>query len=215
MSRPNIKVLLVDDHVLVLDGLVARLQLESHIEIIGTAKNGEEALQKAQQLAPDVVLMDVSMPVLGGIEAAKRFREELPQIKVLMLSMHHDREYILPLVQSGASGYVLKDVSVNELIMAIDTVFQGGTYFSAGASQSLFTMPDKSPDALPSANESLTRRELDVLIALTSGHANKEVARRLNISVRTVETHRQNLKNKLDIHTLAGLTKYAIEQGLI
>ncbi|MEC8082044.1 MAG: DNA-binding response regulator [Marinomonas sp.] len=215
MSRPNIKVLLVDDHVLVLDGLVARLQLESHIEIMGTAKNGEEALQKAQQLAPDVVLMDVSMPVLGGIEAAKRFREELPQIKVLMLSMHHDREYILPLVQSGASGYVLKDVSVNELIMAIDTVFQGGTYFSAGASQSLFTMPDKSPDALPSANESLTRRELDVLIALTSGHANKEVARRLNISVRTVETHRQNLKNKLDIHTLAGLTKYAIEQGLI
>ncbi|RUM55621.1 MAG: DNA-binding response regulator, partial [Marinomonas sp.] len=115
----------------------------------------------------------------------------------------------------GASGYVLKDVSVNELIMAIDTVFQGGTYFSAGASQSLFTMPDKSPDALLSANESLTRRELDVLIALTSGHANKEVARRLNISVRTVETHRQNLKNKLDIHTLAGLTKYAIEQGLI
>ena len=215
MSRPNIKVLLVDDHVLVLDGLVARLQLESHIEIMGTAKNGEEALQKAQQLAPDVVLMDVSMPVLGGIEAAKRFREELPQIKVLMLSMHHDREYILPLVQSGASGYVLKDVSVNELIMAIDTVFQGGTYFSAGASQSLFTMPDKFPDALPSANESLTRRELDVLIALTSGHANKEVARRLNISVRTVETHRQNLKNKLDIHTLAGLTKYAIEQGLI
>lgn len=215
MSRPNIKVLLVDDHVLVLDGLVARLQLESHIEIMGTAKNGEEALQKAQQLAPDVVLMDVSMPVLGGIEAAKRFREELPQIKVLMLSMHHDREYILPLVQSGASGYVLKDVSVNELIMAIDTVFQGGTYFSAGASQSLFTMPDKSPDALLSANESLTRRELDVLIALTSGHANKEVARRLNISVRTVETHRQNLKNKLDIHTLAGLTKYAIEQGLI
>ncbi|TDR13185.1 response regulator transcription factor [Marinomonas communis] len=215
MSRPNIKVLLVDDHVLVLDGLVARLQLESHIEIMGTAKNGEEALQKAQQLAPDVVLMDVSMPVLGGIEAAKRFREELPQIKVLMLSMHHDREYILPLVQSGASGYVLKDVSVNELIMAIETVFQGGTYFSAGASQSLFTMPDKSPDALPSANESLTRRELDVLIALTSGHANKEVARRLNISVRTVETHRQNLKNKLDIHTLAGLTKYAIEQGLI
>lgn len=215
MSRPNIKVLLVDDHVLVLDGLVARLQLESHIEIMGTAKNGEEALQKAQQLVPDVVLMDVSMPVLGGIEAAKRFREELPQIKVLMLSMHHDREYILPLVQSGASGYVLKDVSVNELIMAIETVFQGGTYFSAGASQSLFTMPDKSPDALPSANESLTRRELDVLIALTSGHANKEVARRLNISVRTVETHRQNLKNKLDIHTLAGLTKYAIEQGLI
>ncbi|MBJ7549086.1 response regulator transcription factor [Marinomonas ostreistagni] len=215
MSRPNIKVLLVDDHVLVLDGLVARLQLESHIEIMGTAKNGEEALQKAQLLAPDVVLMDVSMPVLGGIEAAKRFHEELPQIKVLMLSMHHDREYILPLVQSGASGYVLKDVSVNELIMAIDTVFQGGTYFSAGASQSLFTMPDKSLDPAPAANESLTRRELDVLIALTSGHANKEVARRLNISVRTVETHRQNLKNKLDIHTLAGLTKYAIEQGLI
>lgn len=215
MSRSNIKVLLVDDHVLVLDGLVARLELESHIQIMGTARNGEEALEQAQQLKPDVVLMDVSMPVLGGIEAAKRFREELPDIKVLMLSMHHDREYILSLVQSGASGYVLKDVSINELIMAIETVYQGGTYFSAGASQSLFTVPDKKPDELLGTADSLTRRELDVLVALTSGRTNKEVASLLNISVRTVETHRQNLKNKLDIHTLAGLTKYAIEQGLI
>ncbi|RDL44178.1 DNA-binding response regulator [Marinomonas piezotolerans] len=211
-TKPFIKVLLVDDHLLVLDGLVARLELEAHIQIVGTANNGEEALTKAAELMPDVVLMDVSMPVLGGIDAAKRFREEQPNIKVLMLSMHHDREYILPLVQSGASGYVLKDVSINELITAIETVNQGGTYFSAGASQSLFTA---YVDTADTDVEALTRRESDILIELASGYANKEVARRLGISVRTVETHRQNIKNKLEIHTTAGLTKYALEQGLI
>ncbi|SBT16384.1 Oxygen regulatory protein NreC [Marinomonas gallaica] len=212
INKPVIKVLLVDDHLLVLDGLMARLELETNIQVVGMANNGEEALAKAHDLLPDVVLMDVSMPVLGGLEAAKRFHAEQPNVKVLMLSMHNDREYILPLVHSGASGYVLKDVSVTELITAIDTVYQGGTYFSAGASKSLFTRP--YPDAFESSEE-LTKRETDVLVELASGYANKEVARRLNISVRTVETHRYNLKTKLRIHTTAGLTKYAIEKGLI
>lgn len=214
VNKPAIKVLLVDDHILVLDGLMARLELEPNIEVIGTANNGEEALDKAQQLQPDVVLMDVSMPVLSGMEAAKRFRQEQPNIRVLMLSMHHDREYILSLIQSGTSGYVLKDVSVAELITAIETVYQGGTYFSAGASQSLFTPPE-ADDPVAANSEELTKRETDVLAELAAGCANKEVARRLNISVRTVETHRQNIKNKLNIHTTAGLTKYAIEKGLV
>lgn len=214
VNKPTIKVLLVDDHMLVLDGLVARLELETNIQIVGTANNGQEALTKALELKPDVVLMDVSMPVLSGLEAAQRFHQEQPDVKVLMLSMHNDREYILPLVQSGASGYVLKDVSVAELITAIETVYQGGTYFSAGASKSLFTMPESAAETLESGEE-LTKRETDVLIELASGCANKEVARRLNISVRTAETHRQNIKNKLNIHTTAGLTKYALEKGII
>ncbi|ADZ89836.1 response regulator transcription factor [Marinomonas mediterranea] len=210
-NKQVINIMLVDDHLLVLDGLYARLDLEDYINIVGTANNGLEALEKAKELKPDVVLMDVSMPVLNGLEAAKRFNAEQPNTKILMLSMHHDREYILSLLQSGASGYVLKDVSVNELITAIETVYQGGTYFSAGASQSLFVAVEKESDTQA---EALTKRETDVLVELASGRANKEVARSLNISVRTVETHRQNIKNKLNIHTTAGLTKYAIDKGL-
>ncbi|WP_460756936.1 response regulator [Marinomonas epiphytica] len=204
-------VLLVDDHTLVLDGLQARLELEENIDIVGTASNGQEALDKAAQLKPDLVLMDVSMPVLNGLEATKRFKAEQPSIKILMLSMHNDKEYILSLIQSGANGYVLKDVSSEELVQAINTVHQGGTYFSAGASASLF-----SPESNNSAQcDELTKRETAVLKEIASGLLNKEIAQVLDISVRTVETHRQNIKNKLDIHTSAGLVKYAIEHQLI
>lgn len=211
MSAKRIRVLLVDDHLLVLDGLQARLAMEPHIDIVGTANNGEQALCAARELKPDVVIMDVSMPVLNGLEATKRFRQELPDTRILMLSMHDDREYILSLVQSGASGYVLKDVSSHELINAIDTVHSGNTYFSAGASNALFQQTATSTQAL----EELSNRELTVLKLLAMGLSNKEIARDLRISARTVETHRQNLKSKLGIQTIAGLTKYAIEKQLI
>lgn len=135
---PNINVLLVDDHILVLDGLKARLELEDNIKVLGTANNGLEALEQAKSLNPDVVLMDVSMPILNGIEAAKRFQKEQPEKKILMLSMHQDKEYILSLIQTGASGYVLKDVPAAELVLAIETVMRGGSYFSSGASQALY-----------------------------------------------------------------------------
>tara|TARA_R110001606_G_scaffold224562_2_gene372681 strand:+ start:933 stop:1568 length:636 start_codon:yes stop_codon:yes gene_type:complete len=207
----NIRVLLVDDHMLVLDGLQARLELEGNIDIIATASNGLEALEKAQETQPDLVLMDVSMPVLNGLEATKRFKAEQPNVKILMLSMHNDKEYILSLIQSGANGYVLKDVSSEELVQAINTVYQGGTYFSAGASDSLFSLASTSPKE----SEELTKRETAVLKALAAGLSNKEIAQSLDISVRTVETHRQNVKNKLDIHTSAGLIKYALAKQLI
>lgn len=205
---PTINVLLVDDHMLVLDGLKARLELEDHIKVLGTANNGVEALEKALTLNPDIVLMDVSMPVLNGIETAKRFQAEQPEKKILMLSMHQDKEYILSLVQAGASGYVLKDVPAAELVLAIETVIRGGSYFSSGASQALCHVQEET-------KEELTKRELAVLKELASGAANKTIANNLTISVRTVETHRQNLKNKLGIHSAAGLTKYAIENKLI
>ncbi|WP_191600014.1 response regulator transcription factor [Marinomonas algicola] len=206
----TIKLLLVDDHVLVLDGLQARLELEDHIEVIGTACNGLEALNQADKLKPDVVLMDVSMPVLNGLEATKRFREEQPLVKILILSMHYEKEYILSLIQSGANGYVLKDVSSEELVQAITTVHQGGTYFSSGASAALFT------DTLTTKQkEPLTKREISVLKEVATGLSNKEIAQSLNISVRTVETHRQNIKNKLEIHSSAGLIKYALDKKLI
>ncbi|MHA7879612.1 MAG: response regulator [Saccharospirillum sp.] len=207
----TIRVLLADDHVLVLDGLQARLSLEPHIEIVGTANNGEEALAKARALMPDVVIMDVSMPILNGLEAAARFKQELPGIRLLMLSMHDDREYILPLIRSGAGGYVLKDVSSTELIKAIETVYLGNTYFSSGASQALF----HAGEGGGAAPEVLSKRELAVLKHLALGYANKEIAQTLSISVRTVETHRQNIKSKLGLHSTAGLTKYAIERKLV
>jgi two-component system nitrate/nitrite response regulator NarL len=206
----SLRVLLVDDHTLVLDGLQARLELEENIEIIGTASNGLEALEKAKELNPDLVLMDVSMPVLNGLEATKRFKLEQPEIKILMLSMHNDKEYILSLIQSGANGYVLKDVSSEELVQAINTVQQGGTYFSSGASDVLFAQA--SPEE---KGEELTKRETAVLIEVAMGLSNKEIAQALEISVRTVETHRQNIKSKLDIHTSAGLVKYALAHQLI
>lgn len=207
----TIRVLLVDDHVLVLDGLQARLALEPHINIVGTANDGEQALQKARATEPDVVIMDVSMPVLNGLDAAKRFKQELPDIRLLMLSMHDDREYILPLIRSGAGGYVLKDVSSTELIKAIETVHLGNTYFSSGASQALF----HAGDGGEAAPDILSKRELAVLKHLALGYSNKEIGQILSISVRTVETHRQNIKSKLGLHSTAGLTKYAIERKLV
>ncbi|RCX04725.1 response regulator transcription factor [Marinomonas foliarum] len=206
----KIRVLLVDDHMLVLDGLQARLELEGNIDIIATASNGLDALARAKETQPDLVLMDVSMPVLNGLEATKRFKVEQPNVKILMLSMHNDKEYILSLIQSGANGYVLKDVSSEELVQAINTVHQGGTYFSSGASDSLFSLASSAKES-----EELTKRETAVLKALAAGLSNKEIAQTLDISVRTVETHRQNVKNKLDIHTSAGLIKYALAKQLI
>lgn len=210
----NIRVLLVDDHVLVLDGLKARLAMEEHIEVVGTANNGEQALEQAIKLNPDVILMDISMPVLSGLDAVKRFHNEQPEKKVLMLSMHQEKEYIALLIQNGASGYVLKDVPAAELILAIETVFRGGSYFSSSAVDALVHKADANT-SVPTLHDQLTKRELDVLSYLASGLANKKIAENLNISVRTVESHRQNLKSKLGIHSAAGLTKYAIDHNLI
>ena len=216
MSDRKIRVLLVDDHPLVLDGINARLEGESSLEVVGSACNGKEALTQAEQVKPDVVLMDISMPVMNGFEAAECFRDQQPDVRVLILSMHDDREYIVKLIQCGASGYVLKDVSSTELIAAIETVYRGGTYFSSGASQSLFSQFNQEPlQSAEPEEEALTEREKDVLKLLAEGGSNKDVARKLDISVRTVETHRQNIKHKLNIQTAAGLARYAIEHHIV
>jgi len=217
MSESKIKVLLVDDHPLVLDGISARLEGEERLQVVGMANDGKQALERAAKLNPDVVLMDISMPVMNGFEATEQFRQEMPEIRVLILSMHDDREYIVKLIQCGAAGYVLKDVSSNALISAIETVHLGGTYFSSGASQTLFSQldPEQSPIQTEQESEALTSREKEVLKLLAEGRSNKEVARTLDISVRTVETHRLNMKQKLGINTAAGLARYAIEHNLV
>ncbi len=192
---------------------MSRLENECNITIVGTANNGKQALEMAQQVNPDVVLMDVTMPVMGGLEATRRFQEELPEVHVLILSMHDDQKYIVELMQSGASGYVLKDVSSDELIRAIETVNGGSTYLSAGASQSLLGALGVS--GVEGEETKLTKREVTVIKLIAEGKVNKEIARALDISVRTVETHRLNIKNKLKIHSTAGLIKYAIEHELV
>lgn len=213
MSEQPIRVILVDDHPLVLDGIRTRLENEAGIEIVAEASNGAQAVEKAQELKPDVVLMDVSMPVLNGFEATRKLGECCPDVRVLILSMHDNREYILQLIQSGAKGYILKDVSAEEMVKAIETVCQGGTYFSSGASETLFSRYDDQAPVLSAGV--LTKREETVLKLLAEGRNNKEIARELDISVRTVETHRQNIKSKLNIQTAAGLVRYAIEHNLV
>ncbi|WP_236590937.1 response regulator [Neptunomonas japonica] len=212
-----IRVLLVDDHPLVLDGINACLSSQEGIEVVGQANNGLEALELAEALIPDVVLMDVSMPVMNGLEATKELKIRFPDFRVLILSMHENREYILQLIQSGAAGYVLKDVSSEELVKAIEVVHQGGTYFSSRASETLVKHFDsgRRHAVIDDSRPNLTKREETVLKLLAEGGSNKDIARQLDISVRTVETHRQNIKQKLNIQTAAGLAKYAIENEIV
>lgn len=208
----TIRVVIADDHQVVLDGFIARLQMEAGIEVIGTASNGLEAINVVRELQPDVVLMDVSMPVMNGIEATSVIREENPNAKVLMLTMHDNREYIMKVMQVGAVGYMLKEISAEKMVQAIKTVNQGSTYFCESVTQTLF-----SQEVTPAAKKPnpLSRREEAVLKLVAQGHSSKKVASLLNISYRTVETHRQNIKHKLDLHSTAELAKYAVERGLV
>lgn len=211
MGKP-IRVVIVDDHRVVLEGFMARLEMEPEIEVIATASNGLEALEVVKQHRPDVILMDVSMPIMNGIDATRLIKEEVPDAKVLMLTMHDNREYIMKVMQAGAVGYMLKEISAEKMVQAIKTVNLGSTYFCESVTQTLFTQ-----DIIPSAQKPnpLSRREEAVLKMVAQGHSSKQIASLLNISYRTVETHRQNIKHKLDIHSTAELAQYAIQHGML
>ena len=207
-SRPKIRVLLADDHPMVVDGIRSCLEVYDHIDVIGTAENGRQAFEKSRADAPDIVLMDINMPEMNGLDTADLFRDQLPDVKLLFLSMHDSREYISRAVQCGARGYVLKDVPTVEIVTAIEAVNNGGTYFSSGVSEILLSDGG-------AAESPLTDREQAILRLVAEGMSNKLIARHLDISLRTVETHRRNIKRKLDVDSTAGLTRYAIEQGII
>ncbi|MBY8041128.1 response regulator transcription factor [Vibrio fluvialis] len=211
MGKPT-RVVIVDDHRVVLEGFMARLEMEPEIEVIATASNGLEALEVVKQHRPDVILMDVSMPIMNGIDATRLIKEEVPDAKVLMLTMHDNREYIMKVMQAGAVGYMLKEISAEKMVQAIKTVNLGSTYFCESVTQTLFTQ-----DIIPSAQKPnpLSRREEAVLKMVAQGHSSKKIASLLNISYRTVETHRQNIKHKLDIHSTAELAQYAIQHGML
>jgi two-component system nitrate/nitrite response regulator NarL len=209
MSAP-IRVLICDDHPLVLEGIRSVLETFAHIEVVGAVGSAEAALEVAETALPDVVMLDINMPRLSGLDAVELFRERFPRARLLMLSMHDSREYISTAVMYGASGYILKDVSTGEIVSAIETVAAGGTYFSSGVAEVLLERRSRNAAAMP-----LTTREQAVLLLLARGKSNKDVAAELDISVRTVETHRKNIKKKLGIATTAGLTRYVIDNGLI
>ncbi len=210
MAHKKIRVIVADDHPLVTEGIQSCLEIYDHIDIVGLAKTGNEALQLAKETSPHVVIMDINMPDLNGLEATELFREQMPEIKLLILSMHDNKEYISTAVLNGAKGYVLKDVATSEIVKAIEIIHSGGKYFSRGISQLLLNSKKKEKH-----DHCLTSREQTVLLALANGKSNKQVALDLDISVRTVETHRKNIKRKLGISSTAGLTRYAIENGII
>ena len=207
-ERPKIRVLLIDNHPLVLDGLKAVLETFDHIEVAGTAGLAQTGLDIARQIQPQVVLMDINMPKLSGIDAIELFRNEFPEIRVVMLSMHDSREYISSSVMHGAAGYVLKDVSTDEIVAAIETVAGGGTYFSSGVFDALMG------ERVEEGSDPLTPRERDILGLIVAGRSNREIAEVLGISSATAETHRKNLKKKLGIATTAGLIRYALDHGI-
>ncbi|MGR4842948.1 two-component system response regulator MctR [Rhizobium sp. LARHSG275] len=208
-ERPKIRVLLIDNHPLVLDGLKAVLETFDHIEVAGTAGLAQTGLEIGRQVLPQVVLMDINMPKLSGIDAIELFRNELPQARVVMLSMHDSREYISSSVMHGAAGYILKDVSTDEIVSAIETVAGGGTYFSSGVFDAL--MGERAEEG----TDPLTLRERDILGLIVAGRSNKEIAETLGITSATAETHRKNLKKKLGIATTAGLIRYALDHGIV
>ena len=206
-SRPA-RLVLIDDHPLVRDGLRARLEAAPHLTVIGEAGNADEALKLAADEAnpPDLALMDVGMVGMSGIQLAALFHERFPGIRVLMLSMHDNIEYVTQAVRAGAGGYVLKDSPATEIIHAIDAVLAGKTFFSAGLAARMI-----QAQSMQTPLERLTPRERDILDALALGLSSKQIAQQHGLSVRTVETHRLNLKRKLDIDGQAELIKFAVE----
>lgn len=209
MTAAPIRVLIVDDHPMVAEGIQSILETYDDVEVVGTLGDGREAVAEAAREKPDVILMDLNMPGLGGLSATEMILEQLPETRILILSMHDSAEYISTALSHGAMGYILKDVPIEEIKQAIDSVMSGNRYLCTGAKGSL------EPKEEVPGREALTGREQTILLQLAQGKSNKDVANALEISVRTVETHRKNIKRKLGISSTAGLTRYAMEHGML
>jgi len=213
-TKEKIRVLVVDDHPVVRKGLQACLTKQDRLKIVGEAADGDDALKKALELKPDVVLMDVSMPRRDGLAVTQVLRKEAPQIKVLILSVHNKRDFIFRIIEAGAHGYVSKEASPEELLRAIESVHEGETFFSPEVAQAaLNQLVNNGGKKEPFAQ--LTNREREVLILIAEGQSNKEIANKLGIGVRTIETHRERIMRRLNIHSVAGLTKFAIANGMV
>lgn len=211
----SIGIILADDHKIVREGLRALLEKQPDFDVIGEAENGRDTIQLALQLVPDVVIMDITMPDLNGIEATQRLTHELPEVRVIGLSMHYDKRYIIKMLSAGAWGYLRKACASEEVIRAIHTVMSGKYYISDGTS----SITVKNKEQYLKANQPLdfsvlTPKEREILQLITEGKLTKEIAYELHLSVKTVEKHRYNVMEKLNMHSVAELTKFAITEGM-
>ncbi len=213
-KKQKIKVLVVDDHPVVRKGLQLCLARQERLKIVGEAADGEDAWRQTQEMAPDVVLMDINLPRMNGLAVTELIRKERPKVKILVLSANSNREYVLRIIQAGAHGYISKEARPEELLHAIESVHQNGTYFSPEIERAALQQLVKSGGKNQPFDQ-LTGRERDVLVLIAEGQSNKEIASKLGIGVRTIETHRERIMRRLAIHSVAGLTKFAIANGMI
>jgi len=219
-ENQKIRILLADDHTILRQGIRMLLETQSDMEVVGEAVNGREAVEQARLLQPQIILMDISMPELNGLEATRQIKRELPAIQVVILTMHDNEEYLVQILQAGATGYVLKQAADRELIEGVRIASRGDTYLypriaTRLVSDYLRRVESNTPDEHDAAYESLTAREREILKLIAEGHTNKEIAELLTLSVKTVENHRYSLMNKLNAHDRGELVKYAIRVGLI
>lgn len=210
------KVLICDDHKIFREGLCALLDGQPGVKVVGGARDGLEAVKLAKELSPDIIIMDISMPGLNGIEAARKLSKEKKASRIIALSMHNDRKYVTEILKAGARGYLLKDSAFEELMDAIKAVSCGRYFLSAGITSIVLDDYIKGPSRDPrSAFSLLSAREREVLQLLAEGLRTKEISSRLGLSIKTVETHRKKITEKLGIQSIAGLTRYAVKEGLI
>ena len=213
----RIKILIVDDHDLIINGIKSLLASIDSFHIIGEAMNGQQAVEQSIKLNPDVIIMDISMPIMSGIEATKIILEKLPNIKVLALTQHEDSEYVKQVMKAGGSGYLLKNSKKADFVKAINDVYEGKSYFSKKISELLLNnLIDNEPNKDEDENKiNLTKREKEIIQKIASELNNTQIADELNISLRTVETHRRNIMQKLDMKNVVSLIKYAVSNNLI
>jgi len=213
----KIRVLIVDDHTIVREGIRALLALAGDMEVVGEATNGNEALQMVKELSPDVVLMDIAMPIMGGLEATRRISKEFPRVKVLVLTQYEDQEYVFPVIEAGASGFISKVAAASELVSGIRSVYRGDSFLSPSAAK-LFVEDYKHTAAERGKHDpydKLTVRERNILKLLVEGYSTTAIAKMLIITPKTVEGHKTNLMAKLGIHNRIDLVKYALRKGII
>lgn len=210
-----IRILIVDDHGVLRAGLRALLSAEPDLEVVGEIADGQQVFHLAGELHPDVVLLDISMPGLSGIEITRRLKESRPEMRVLILTFHEDESLLQEAIRAGAAGYIVKRAAESELIDAIRAVWRGDLYVHPIMTRALLKDLSPAPISPQTPGESLTPREIEVLRLIAQGYTNRQTAEALSISVRTVESHRGNLMDKLNLHSRVGLVRYAKEHGLI
>jgi len=210
-----IKILLVDDHAILREGLKSLLKFYNDVEVVSEAENGMQALTQVEALSPDIVLMDIAMPEMNGLVATKRIRARFPEVKVLILTQYEDQQYVIPLLQAGASGYVLKRAFGTDLINAIRTVVNGENFLYPEVLTTVLNQIRMSAASSSEEDSVLSEREKEILLKVALGETSRKIAYDLNISVKTVDWHRANIMKKLHIHSVAELVRYAVKSGIL